>query len=558
MTNPKISFAGTFTKEFDQNAKPQPIPLNNLQRGYNYTSEHIVYVDSDDKVEWVTSRLCDHANGTLQPCQNNEQAECPLHGWKLDLKTLRYNNVNVKKETLAFHIDKNELIIEQCKAYLQFPEELITNSNDKHLSLRFLAHASILIQCGDIKIITDPWLQGPCFLNGWWHKPCPTEDALEQLLSADIVYISHNHADHMHSETLNILLAHKPDVQIIIPNFKSKSTERPLRNMGFTNIHPLAFNQIYQVNDKALHFSILKSGDFRDDSGLYIHFNGKQILATVDSSNLNQLVLPTNLDLLTTSFSAGASGHPWCFDHYSEEQKIKISKKRHLSIKNSLTDYIQACRPKAYMPYAGFFEESAIRDKYIKDNNIKISIEETKELVHEIDSAIIFIDPTVNDAVIFSDTTEIKTSGVSRNLRYEQDAITSYINKEHYPNKDSLAKTIDTYFKNTGFIDNLILYIVPCDEDFNYLSNSTSIDFSHEITHLHSYKNEEEVYSHYNQSTEHKRKLLLRIRTAQLWDVISNMKSWEELIIGFHCRVHRTPDVYNSDFWYHFSNNYVE
>lgn len=558
MTNPNISFAGSFTKKYDHTVKPQPISLTELKPGYNYVDEYIIHVNTKEKVEWVISRLCDHANGTLLPCHNNNQAECPLHGWKLDLKTLRYNNVNVQKETLQFEIRENQLIIDQNKAFLQFPEKLIDSSNNQAPSVRFLAHASLLIKCGTITIITDPWLQGPCFLNGWWHKPCPSADAMQQLLSANVIYISHNHADHMHVDTLKVLLEKRPDILIIIPNFKSKSTERPLKNMGFTNIQALAFNQIYQIGEKGLHVSILKSGDFRDDSGLYLNCNNKQILATVDSSNLNQHVLPTNLDLLTTSYSAGASGHPWCFDHYSEEQKKAISQKRHLSIKNSMIEYIKVCKPKAYMPYAGYFEESAIRDKYIKDNNVKISVKETKELVHKIDNTITFIDPTINDQIILSDSIKIQPSKVIRDDHYPQSVISSYLNKESSPNDSEFSAQIYAYFKHADFIDNLILYLVPCDEDFNYLSNGSSIDFSQKTTSIQAYPSEKELYTHYDEEIDNKRKLLLRIRTPQLWDVISNMKSWEELSIGFHCRIHRKPDVYNSDFWFHFSNNYVE
>ena len=32
---------------------------------------------------------------------------------------------------------------------------------------------------------------------------------------------------------------------------------------------------------------------------------------------------------------------------------------------------------------------------------------------------------------------------------------------------------------------------------------------------------------------------------------------WEDLSIGFQCRINRKPNVYNSDFWYHFTNIYV-
>jgi CMP-N-acetylneuraminate monooxygenase len=49
----------------------------------------------------------------------------------------------------------------------------------------------------------------------------------------------------------------------------------------------------------------------------------------------------------------------------------------------------------------------------------------------------------------------------------------------------------------------------------------------------------------------------LKVRTESLSQVICNRMPLEDLLIGFQCRVQRKPDVYNSDFWYHFSSIYV-
>jgi CMP-N-acetylneuraminate monooxygenase len=39
--------------------------------------------------------------------------------------------------------------------------------------------------------------------------------------------------------------------------------------------------------------------------------------------------------------------------------------------------------------------------------------------------------------------------------------------------------------------------------------------------------------------------------------VVANGLPWEDLSIGFQCRVDRAPDVYNSDFWFHFTNVHI-
>ena len=40
-------------------------------------------------------------------------------------------------------------------------------------------------------------------------------------------------------------------------------------------------------------------------------------------------------------------------------------------------------------------------------------------------------------------------------------------------------------------------------------------------------------------------------------DVLLNRKPWEDLSIGFQCRIYRNPNVYNSEFWHYFTNYYI-
>jgi len=39
--------------------------------------------------------------------------------------------------------------------------------------------------------------------------------------------------------------------------------------------------------------------------------------------------------------------------------------------------------------------------------------------------------------------------------------------------------------------------------------------------------------------------------------VIINMLPWEDFLIGFQCRIYRTPNIYEDNFWYHFTNEYI-
>ena len=551
----KIHYVDTFRQSQSENNEVFTIDLNSLDIGYNFTEKYIIYLNSKNTIEWVISRLCDHANGTLQPCKDQTLAICPLHGWRLNLSNLKYENVNVKKSTIEFKINNNELLIEQNTTYLEFPK--IIDSNNINTHVQFLAHACLSIESNNIKIITDPWLEGPCFMRGWWHDPRPPENAIEELLSADVIYISHNHPDHMHVETLKFLLSEKSDIPIITANFKTKSSELPLRNMGFKNVHALAFNQIYEFDQTGLYVSIFKSGDFRDDSGLYVNANGKQLLLTVDSSNLNQLTLPKNIDFLATSFTGGASGHPWCFNHYSEDKKAEITENRHISVKKSVKDYIDACSPKAYMPYAGYFSETATRDSYIKEHNKKISVDDITDFIKNDYKNLEIINPRKHDAIEINETIQLSNITSKRKPSYSQEEISNYIKQEHKPDENIFIATCIKYFKNCNYSDDLILYLIPCKDDFIALGSAILVNFSEQTKSLKTFNTATEAELEYEKNNSRLRKLKIKVRYKQLWETIYYKKSWEELSIGFHCRIHRKPDVYNSDFWYHFSNVYV-
>ena len=40
--------------------------------------------------------------------------------------------------------------------------------------------------------------------------------------------------------------------------------------------------------------------------------------------------------------------------------------------------------------------------------------------------------------------------------------------------------------------------------------------------------------------------------------IIANKLPWEDLLIGFQCRINRKPNIYNNDFWQYFSNKYID
>jgi len=63
------------------------------------------------------------------------------------------------------------------------------------VKLQFLNHASVKIMTDTIAIVSDPWLSGSIFNNGW--KLMSTSDELFPVAAdTDFIWISHEHPDH--------------------------------------------------------------------------------------------------------------------------------------------------------------------------------------------------------------------------------------------------------------------------------------------------------------------------------------------------------------------------
>ena len=379
-------------------------------------------------------------------------------------------------------------------------------------------------------------------MTGWWLNEPSTLDSIELIKEVDYIYISHNHPDHLHPETLNLV---SKDKKIIVGDFQSKSTEKYLRALGFTNIISLGFNDIYDIVPN-FQISILKSGDFRDDSGIYFNLNGYQVLLTVDCNFLNSNILPQNIDLLMTSFAGGASGFPLCYDNYSIEEKKKVVLRNKLAIKSSVINYLKATSPINYLPYAGMFKEYAKRDEFIKDSNKKNAPIEYEQICNSLNIG--YIEPEKNKLIQFRDGV-INCQEIDVKYLQKED-YSFYINKykEEYIYDPS---DIISYLKNSGYHSNQILQIIPTNDTFDEIIDEVVFaDFKNQVFKIIS---QNDIID----KKEGFKVMKLSVRREIITCVIENKLPWEDFSIGFQMRVERSPNEYESDFWYHFTNVYI-
>lgn len=518
-----------------------------LQAGVNELAGFIIIVDPSLSVQSVYDTVCDHAGGKLCRIDGNE-FRCPMHGWEFNAADGLYNN-GQSKQALPYTENSEFIYINSFGKSLKFPDEF-TNQDCtlESIVVRHVAHACVNIVADGVSILLDPWLFGPAFSTGWWHAFPPKADVYQLLSSVTFVVFSHNHSDHISSETLQYLGG---DVVYAVPEFSSGSAYAEAKKIGVKSPVNLEFNKIYQLSDK-IFLSVLKSGDFRDDSGVYLRVGRQEFLFTVDSNALNSWVLPQKIDVLFTAFSSGASGYPWCWGNYTEEEKRIIATKSKIAASKQVDLYVDIVKPKYYVAYAGFFAALDRFDSYINKNLIHNTPEKLRLGFENRHVNVGFINPNEYDCItIESGHLSLSSVSAARAYSVDQFYIDSFREKIFSDYHDFSIAEIAEYFSRQVYRANLLLLIELCDWDWSNYEEGAIIDFSNGRLELH--VSSRAVAKVWERRSDN-RKLYMKVRKMPFARVIREKLSWEEISIGFQAVFKRDPDVYNVDFWDYFSN----
>lgn len=522
--------------DYKVNSEIIKLELANIVEGVNFTEEFIIFKEKE-KLS-IYDRICDHNSGRL--ISKEGKTFCPMHNWEFEPKTGTYKNGLVKKKK-EYEIENNKILVSNKN----FQPEIKSVDKSIDIKVRYINHAFLIIESDNFKFATDPWALGPAFNTGWWLKHKTIANWKNELNSCDFIYISHNHPDHCHELTLSYV---DKKIPLVVPNFITNSTGLLLQDLGFKNIHNLNFENQYQLKNTELIFTIFKSGDLRDDSGFYFSAGNFKGLLTVDANNLNFLKLPS-VDLFASSFAGGAHGYPLNCENYELKDRVKMLDNDRKFIRKTKYKYLEKIKPKFFLPYAGFFKEVLKRDEvYIKYNKKNI-VKDYTNFCKKLDIEIL----DVEENTIFN-------FNKNKNVKFETYKGKYYIdiNKNDYLEyfKEKYKKIdlnyIKNYFENSKFHDDSILFISLTGDNFENDNCYFRVNFTKEITFtILEAKNLNELLQSKNNY------LFMKIRKESFLNTIYNKRSWEDISIGFQNKQFRKPNIYNSKFWFHFSNVYV-
>src|ERR1700686_3815676 len=116
------------------------------------------------------------------------------------------------------------------------------------MEIEFVTHASVLIRFGDIRVLTDPWIEGTAFDNGW-SLLSPPPKGYEVFREATHVWFSHEHPDHFAPPVLKKV---PPEVRAKLTVLMIETADKKIvdfcRTLGFGTVRELSSHQWYPLS----------------------------------------------------------------------------------------------------------------------------------------------------------------------------------------------------------------------------------------------------------------------------------------------------------------------
>ncbi len=228
-------------------------------------------------------------------------------------------------------------------------------------TLLWVNHAAFVFQRGPIRLMTDPWLFGSAFNNGW-DLLCETTFTLEQFHTITHIWFSHEHPDHFAPPVLQqIPTLARQAITVLFQETADQKVIRYCRKLGFlTQELP---NHGWHDLGTGVRVMCGKVPYF--DSWLLIETPEEKILnandCVVDGEGIaSEIAQQTGtVDLLLTQFSyANWIGNP---ADLAEREAAAAEKLARVKLQ------VEAFQPKQVIPFASFVYFSHEENGYLND-----------------------------------------------------------------------------------------------------------------------------------------------------------------------------------------------
>jgi hypothetical protein len=129
-----------------------------------------------------------------------------------------------------------------------------------------IGNATLIAYDGGPVLVTDPWIEGTAYFGSWSHSHVILPGQHEAARSAQFVWFSHGHPDHLNPDSLGLFR----DNQILLPDHVGGRIASQLRADGF-NVQILRDNTWTRLSDR---IRVLCIADYNQDAILLIDIGG--------------------------------------------------------------------------------------------------------------------------------------------------------------------------------------------------------------------------------------------------------------------------------------------
>lgn len=224
------------------------------------------------------------------------------------------------------------------------------------MKITYVGHAGLLVDTGDVKILMDPWLNGPAYCGQWHPFPRPVIDA-GALGDVDVILLSHGHEDHLHEPTLQAL---PKRARVLYPYNWYGGTREYLEHMGFADVAEAASYKRYALTKNTSVTFIANNLDsiMVVESGGQVFVNANDSLHPHHPNVIKMLVADMakrwpQVDVLFCGFG-GASYFPNTI-HMEGKDDEEVARLREQLFVQNFCRVTQGLKPRVAVPFAADF-----------------------------------------------------------------------------------------------------------------------------------------------------------------------------------------------------------
>lgn len=223
------------------------------------------------------------------------------------------------------------------------------------MKIEYICHACVLVETEDLRIATDPWLDGATYCGKWYLFPKPVNS--EKVKNIDAIFISHGHEDHLNEETLRTL---PKTAKVFYPYSFFGGAKEYIESIGFSEVKECTTFKTYKASEKTSVTFVINS----HDSLMIIESGGKVFVNANDALHSSpEKVIDYYLDEIRAKWQkidylfcgfGGASYFPNTM-HLKGKDDFEISLVREQLFAHNFCRVVKGLKPEIAVPFAADF-----------------------------------------------------------------------------------------------------------------------------------------------------------------------------------------------------------